>query len=63
MSLFTVVLEETHEASRGHLKGAVLALKALQGSETKKLPGAVEENSVSPLEGNAVAFYFLQKAN
>ena len=48
--LFSVVPEATHEASRGPLKGAVSAQKALQGSETetRELLGGMEENSVSP---------------
>ena len=38
------VLEATHKASRGPLKGAVSALKALQGSETetRELLGGTE---------------------
>ena len=42
-----VVPEATHEVSRGHLKGAVLAQKALQGSWIGELLGGTEENSVS----------------
>ena len=41
-------------ASRGPLKGAVLALKALQGSETetREWLGGTEENIVSPTRGH-----------
>ena len=48
---FSVVLEATHKASQGPLKGAVSALKALRGSETetRELLGGTEENSVSPI--------------
>ena len=49
----SVVPEGTHEASRGSLKGAVSAQKALQGSETetRELLGGTEENSVFPMRG------------
>ena len=41
------------EASRGLLKGAASAQKALRGSEmeTRELLGGTEENSVSPMRG------------
>ena len=44
-----------HEASKGPLKGAVSALKALQGSETetRELLGGTEENSF-PDEGSLI---------
>ena len=47
---FSVVPEATHEASRGPLKGAVSAQKALQGSETetRELLGGTEEKSATP---------------
>ena len=50
----TVVPEATYEASRGPLKGAVSAQKALRGSETetRELLGGTEENSVSPIRGH-----------
>ena len=51
----TVVPEAMHEESRGPLKSAMSAQKALQGSdtETRELLGGMEENSVSPTdEGN-----------
>ena len=43
--------EAKHKASRGPLKGAVSAQKALQGSETetRELLGGTEENSVSTM--------------
>ena len=46
---FSVVLEATHEASPGPLKGAVSAQKALRGfeTETRELLGGTEENSIS----------------
>ena len=47
-----VVQEATHEVSRGHLKGAVLAQKALQGSWIGELLGGTEENSVSLMRGH-----------
>ena len=49
----SVVPEATHEASQGPLKVAVSAQKAFQGSETetRELPAATEENSVSPTRG------------
>ena len=45
-----------HEASRGPKKGAVLAQKALQGSEkeTRELLGGTEENSVFTDEGSLI---------
>ena len=48
------VPEAMHEASRGPLKGAVSAQKALLWSETEKreLLGGTEENSVSPIMGH-----------
>ena len=51
VSLYLCVPEATHEASRGPLKGAVSAQKALQGfeMETRELLGGTEENSVSPM--------------
>ena len=54
---FSVVPEATNEASRGPLKGAVSAQKALQGSETepRELLGGTEENSVSPMRGHRFA--------
>ena len=50
----SVVLEATHEASWGPLKGSVSAQKALQGSEkeTRRLLGGTEDNSVSPTTGH-----------
>ena len=47
-------LGHPNEASRGPLKGAVSAQKALQGSETetRELLGGTEENSVSPVSGH-----------
>ena len=50
----SVVPEATHEASRGPLKGAVSAQKAVEGSETetRELLGGTEENSVSPIRGH-----------
>ena len=50
----SVVLQATHMASRGSLKGAVSAQKALQGSETetRELLGGTEENSVPPMRGH-----------
>ena len=47
---FSVVPEATHEASRGPLKGAVSAQKALQGSktETRQLLGGTKEKSIIP---------------
>ena len=56
-----VVLEATHEASRGPEKGAVSAQKALRGSETetRELLGGTEENSVSPMRGH----WFALQAN
>ena len=57
----SVVPEATHEASRGPLRGAVSAPKALQGSETetRELLGGTEENSVSPMRGH----WFALQAN
>ena len=48
-----MVPEAMHEASRGPLKGAVSAQKALQGSETetRELLGGTAENSVSLMRG------------
>ena len=45
-----------YESSRGPLKGAVLAQKALQGyeMETMELPEGKEENSVSPMRGHLI---------
>ena len=50
----SVVPEAMHEASRGPLKGAVSAQKALQGSktETRELLGGTDENSVSLTMGH-----------
>ena len=50
----SVVLEATHEASRGPEKGAVSAQKALRGSKTemRELLGGTEENSVFPMRGH-----------
>ena len=50
----SVVLEATHEASRGPEKGAVSAQKALRGfeTETRELLGGTEENSVSLMRGH-----------
>ena len=44
------------EASRGLLKGAVSAQKALRGSEaeTRELLGGTEENSASPMRGSLI---------
>ena len=44
------------EASRGPLKGAVSAQKALQGSETetRDLQGATEENSFFLIRGSLI---------
>ena len=54
----SVVLEATHEASQGPLKGAVSAQKALQESEmeTRELLGGTEEKSISLIRD-----HFLQK--
>ena len=52
---FSVVTEATHQVSRGPLKGAVSAQKALQGSETETrelLGGMEEEKGVSPARGH-----------
>ena len=51
------------EASRGSLKGAVLAQKALQGSETetRELLEGTEENSVSPMRGHCFALQANQR--
>ena len=51
---FSAVLEATHEARSGPLKGAKSAKKALQGSktETRELLEGTEENSVSPMRGH-----------
>lgn len=53
---FSVVPEAMYESSRGPLKGAVLAQKALQGyeMETMELPEGKEENSVSPMRGHLI---------
>ena len=50
----SVFPEATHKASRGPLKGAVSALKALQGSETEtmELLGGTTEDSVFPMRGH-----------
>ena len=50
----SVVLEATHKASRGPMKGAVSAQIALEGpeTETRELRGGTEENSVSPTRGH-----------
>ena len=50
----TVVPEATYEASRGPLKGAMSAQKALQKSimETRELLGGMEENGVSQMRGH-----------
>ena len=50
----SVVPEATHKASRGSLKGAVSAKKALRGSEsdTMELLGGTEENIVSLTRGH-----------
>ena len=59
----SIVLEATHEASRGPEKGAVSAQKGLLGSETetRELLGGTEEKSVSPRRetprGKAMIFY------
>ena len=44
-----VVMEAMHESSPGPLKGALLALKALHGSETetRELQGGTENKSIS----------------
>ena len=49
-----LVPEATHEASRGPLKGAVSAQKALQGSrtETRELLAGTQEKSLSPMRGH-----------
>ena len=49
VACISAVLEVMHEASRGPLKGAVSAQKALRGSETEKreLLGGTEEKSMS----------------
>ena len=59
---FSVVPEATHEASRGPLKGAVSAQKALQGSETEtmELLGGTEEKSVSPKRGKGGGLHISQ---
>ena len=59
---FSVVPESMHKVSRGTLKGAALAQKALQGSEaeTRELLGGTEEKGLSPtrgLEGKSMIFY------
>ena len=48
------VPEAMQEESRGPLKGAVSAQKALQGSETetRELLGGTENNSVSSMMGH-----------
>ena len=53
----SVVPEATNEASQGPLKSAVLAQKALQGSEreTWELLGGTEEKSVSSARGHCFA--------
>ena len=58
----SVVLEATHEASRGPSKGAVSAQKALQGSEmeTRELLGGIRENSVSH-PGKSMIFFTKRK--
>ena len=62
-------LSSNDEASRGPLKGAVSAQKALQGSkaETREFLGGTEENSVSPMRGHWFALqanqFFSQKGN
>ena len=42
--VWPLVLDAMHEASFGSLKDAVSAKKAFQGSETKELLGATEQN-------------------
>ena len=48
------VVDATHKANQGPLKGAVSAQKAIQGSktETRELLGGTKESSVSPMRGN-----------
>ena len=61
-SCVSVVLEATHEASQGRLKGTVVtAQKALQGSqaETRELLEGTKEKGIFPVKGHCCTYLAL----